>query len=194
VTYESALGSLPDGCFVQIAERPYLFRGGGLLLWTPEGYERPEIEPADPTVTVLTPAPICSLPAPRIPAESTLALDCLLCLNESGDAVTGVTAFPIQFYRINPKLQHYWKCLSLVSHRQRSSSRFSAALPFRRPALSRNQWNYRFFSVTSSGTASETDGEPEKLVPAFWGHLKPTKGATDPGTLILNVGNLPPST
>ena len=58
VTFEAALESLPDGCFVQIHERPYLVWGDALLLWTPEGYERPEIKPREATVTVLTPEPL----------------------------------------------------------------------------------------------------------------------------------------
>ena len=40
VTYEAAMGSLPDGCFVQIEECAYLVWSGSLLLWTPEGYTK----------------------------------------------------------------------------------------------------------------------------------------------------------
>jgi hypothetical protein len=58
VTFEAELESLPDGCFVQIDQRPCLVWGDALPLWTPEGYERPEIRPRVPTVTVLTPEPI----------------------------------------------------------------------------------------------------------------------------------------
>ena len=35
VTYEAAMGSLPDGCFVQIEGRAYLVWNDSLLLWTP---------------------------------------------------------------------------------------------------------------------------------------------------------------
>ena len=57
VTYEAALGSLPDGVFVRIEERAHLVWQGALLLWTPEGYAR-KCRPKDPVVTVLTPKPI----------------------------------------------------------------------------------------------------------------------------------------
>jgi hypothetical protein len=57
VTYEAALGSLPDGVFVRIEERAHLVWQGALLLWTPEGYARKR-RPKDPVVTVLTPRPI----------------------------------------------------------------------------------------------------------------------------------------
>jgi hypothetical protein len=56
VTYEAASASLPDGVFVQIQESPYLVRGDGLLLWTPEEYARHEPRPKE--LTVLTPKPI----------------------------------------------------------------------------------------------------------------------------------------
>jgi hypothetical protein len=58
VTYESALGSLPDGCFVQIQGSGYLVWRGALLLWTPKGYTRHDVRPKDSIVTVLTPEPI----------------------------------------------------------------------------------------------------------------------------------------
>jgi hypothetical protein len=58
VTYEAAMGSLPDGCFVQIDGRAYLVWSGALLLWTPDGYTRRHTGTADATVTVLTPEPI----------------------------------------------------------------------------------------------------------------------------------------
>ncbi len=58
VTYEAAMDSLPDGCFVQIDGRAYLIWGGALLLWTPEGYTRRDARPVDSVVTVLTPEPI----------------------------------------------------------------------------------------------------------------------------------------
>jgi len=59
VTYEAAMDSLPDGCFVQIEGRAYLVWGDTLLLWTPDGYTKRHARPADTTAaTVLTPEPI----------------------------------------------------------------------------------------------------------------------------------------
>jgi hypothetical protein len=58
VTYEAALGSLPDGCFVQIEGRPYLVWRDALLVWSPEGYERRDERPKNSILTVLTPEPI----------------------------------------------------------------------------------------------------------------------------------------
>jgi hypothetical protein len=58
VTYEAAMDSLPDGCFVQIDGHPYLVWSDALLLWTPNGYTRRHAKPAHATVTVLTPEPI----------------------------------------------------------------------------------------------------------------------------------------
>ena len=57
-TYETALKSLPDGCFVEIDGQPWLVWREALLLWTPEGYARREFRPADLKVSVLTPQPI----------------------------------------------------------------------------------------------------------------------------------------
>jgi hypothetical protein len=58
VTYEAALSSLPDGCFVRIEGRAYVVSRDALLLWTPEGYERRDERPRNSIVTVLTPEPI----------------------------------------------------------------------------------------------------------------------------------------
>ena len=58
ITYEAALGSLPDGCFIQVEGDAYLMLGDAMLLWTPEGYARREARPADSIATVLTPKPI----------------------------------------------------------------------------------------------------------------------------------------
>ncbi len=58
VTHRAALGSLPDGCFVQINGSAYLVLGSLLLLWTPEGYTKRDSRPKDLTVTVLTPESI----------------------------------------------------------------------------------------------------------------------------------------
>jgi len=57
-TYDAALGTLPDGCFVQIEGRAYLVWDDALLLWTPEGYSTRIGKPKDLTATVLTPRPI----------------------------------------------------------------------------------------------------------------------------------------
>jgi hypothetical protein len=61
-TYEAAMASLPDGCFVEIDGRAYLVwsdtRNDALRLWTPEGYTGRVARPADSIVTVLTPEPI----------------------------------------------------------------------------------------------------------------------------------------
>jgi hypothetical protein len=58
VTYEAALGSLPDGCFVRLDGSAYLVWSDGLLFWTPEGYTRRDARPRDRIATVLTPEPI----------------------------------------------------------------------------------------------------------------------------------------
>jgi hypothetical protein len=58
VTYDAALRSLPDGCFVRIEGSAYLVLGDSLLLWTPEGYAGRAVRPADSILTVLTPEPI----------------------------------------------------------------------------------------------------------------------------------------
>jgi len=58
ITYEAALGSLPDGSFVQIQGSAYLVWRDALMLWTPEGYARRDARPRDSIVTVLTPGPI----------------------------------------------------------------------------------------------------------------------------------------
>jgi hypothetical protein len=57
VTYQAALGSLPDCVFVRIEGRAHLIWRGALLLWTPEGYAKKR-RPEDSMVTVLTPKPI----------------------------------------------------------------------------------------------------------------------------------------
>lgn len=58
VTYEAALRSLPNGCFVQIAGASYLVWGNALALWSPRGYVEKHSRPDDLRVTVLTPKPI----------------------------------------------------------------------------------------------------------------------------------------
>jgi len=37
--HEATLGDLPDGAFVLVDDEPWLVLGGGLLRWTPGGYE-----------------------------------------------------------------------------------------------------------------------------------------------------------
>jgi len=58
VTFEAALGLLPDGSFVETEGSAYLVWGDALLLWTPEGYARRDGRPKDSIVRVLTPEPI----------------------------------------------------------------------------------------------------------------------------------------
>jgi hypothetical protein len=58
ITYQTALRSLPDGCFVRIDGRAYLVLGDALLLWTPDGYARRDARPKDSIATVLTPKPV----------------------------------------------------------------------------------------------------------------------------------------
>jgi hypothetical protein len=57
-TYQAVLGSLPDGCFVQLDGSAFLVWEDALLLWTPEGYARRDSGRRDLIVTVLTPKPI----------------------------------------------------------------------------------------------------------------------------------------
>jgi hypothetical protein len=56
--WQSPLGSLPGGTFVQIDNSACLVWDGALLLWTPEGYSRREESPPLATLSVLTPKPI----------------------------------------------------------------------------------------------------------------------------------------
>ena len=56
--YEAPLGSLPNGCFVQIDGAAYLVWGQALLLWAPERYVESRRRASDLRVTVLTPQPI----------------------------------------------------------------------------------------------------------------------------------------
>ena len=57
VVYEACLTSLPDGCFVQIADSSYLVWGEMLLLWSPSRYLKKRRRTAEP-VTILTPEPV----------------------------------------------------------------------------------------------------------------------------------------
>ncbi|HWF10430.1 MAG TPA: hypothetical protein VG297_18310 [Bryobacteraceae bacterium] len=56
-TYQAMIHTLPDGCFVEIDDRPYLVAGDALALWTPAGYAEKRPRPAGVKVTVLTPEP-----------------------------------------------------------------------------------------------------------------------------------------
>jgi hypothetical protein len=58
VTHRAKLGSLPDGCFVELGGTAYLVWKDALLVWTPQGYARRESRADDLVVTVLTPRPI----------------------------------------------------------------------------------------------------------------------------------------
>ena len=57
LTYEAALASLPNGCFVDIDGAAYLVWGDALLRWSPDGYVSREPRRNRAAVTVLTPAP-----------------------------------------------------------------------------------------------------------------------------------------
>jgi hypothetical protein len=58
VTYEAALGSLPNGTFIEIDHHPYLAWNDAIFLWTPEGYKNKKPRPDRSKVRVLTPQPI----------------------------------------------------------------------------------------------------------------------------------------
>jgi hypothetical protein len=58
VTYRADWRSLPDGCFVKIADACYLVWREGLLRWSPEAYVEKHGRPAHGDVTLLTPEPI----------------------------------------------------------------------------------------------------------------------------------------
>src|SRR5580704_6093602 len=58
VIYRASADSLPDGCFVQVAEHAYLVFQGAWLRWSPTGYVEKCASPGDRVVAVLTPEPI----------------------------------------------------------------------------------------------------------------------------------------
>lgn len=58
ITYEAALRSMPDGCFVQLEGASYLVWENVLARWSAEGYREMLRRPGEMTVTVLTPEPI----------------------------------------------------------------------------------------------------------------------------------------
>jgi len=57
ITYEAALDSLPNGCFVEVGGGAYLVWDDALCLWSPERYVERVPRPDRLVVTVLTPAP-----------------------------------------------------------------------------------------------------------------------------------------
>jgi hypothetical protein len=57
VTYEAALDSLPNGCFVEIDGGAHLVWDDALYLWSPERYAGRVPRPDHSVVRVLTPAP-----------------------------------------------------------------------------------------------------------------------------------------
>jgi hypothetical protein len=61
VTYQAPLASLPNGTFVVLDNAPWLVWDDALALWTPEGYARRIVRPADRSITVLTPHPIVAV-------------------------------------------------------------------------------------------------------------------------------------
>jgi hypothetical protein len=59
LTYDAALNSLPNGCFIELDdESAWLVWDDALLLWTPERYAKNMHRPNRLIVTVLTPSPI----------------------------------------------------------------------------------------------------------------------------------------
>jgi len=58
VRYEASLGSLPDGCFVQIGGSSFLVWRDALLRWSPEGYLKKHHVRDGSKATVLTPEPL----------------------------------------------------------------------------------------------------------------------------------------
>lgn len=55
VTFEMDTSEIPDGSFVLMHSKPYLFFQSRLYLWTPHGYEIAIPLPSSPQLTVLTP-------------------------------------------------------------------------------------------------------------------------------------------
>jgi hypothetical protein len=58
VVHSSRLSDLPDGTFVQMSDRAYLFANGALHGWTPFGYEGPVVVPDAGTLAIITPPSI----------------------------------------------------------------------------------------------------------------------------------------
>ena len=60
-TFRARLGQLPDGVIVRGRGAFRLLRGGGLLLWTPDGYRDPQPIDPDLEVDALTPRSIIAV-------------------------------------------------------------------------------------------------------------------------------------
>jgi hypothetical protein len=54
-SYTAALSALPDGTMVEVSGQPWLVYEGGLLAWTPGGYESRRVAEPSAEVTVITP-------------------------------------------------------------------------------------------------------------------------------------------
>jgi hypothetical protein len=57
--WRASLRDLPDGCLVEMADRPALWAQGRLLAWSTFGYLELLAIPTDPVIDVLTPRSIC---------------------------------------------------------------------------------------------------------------------------------------
>jgi hypothetical protein len=72
IRFEAALGDLPDGAFIVLADdpsTPLLVLGDRLLPWRPFGYAAPRAKPATTRCLVLTPRPtVAVLRAGYVPA------------------------------------------------------------------------------------------------------------------------------
>ncbi|MGN8071835.1 hypothetical protein [Mucilaginibacter sp. 22184] len=58
VTFEAAVGNLPDGVFIQMNGEPYLFANKMIWHWTPFGYEGGVSFSESTKVAVLTPGSV----------------------------------------------------------------------------------------------------------------------------------------
>lgn len=58
IKHRAPMGSLPNGCFVEIDREPYLVWNDAVLLWTPKEYTNRIPRPDGEIVTVLTPRPV----------------------------------------------------------------------------------------------------------------------------------------
>jgi hypothetical protein len=54
-SYVASLSALPDGTMIEVSGRPWLVYEGGLLVWTPGGYESRRVAEPSAEVTVITP-------------------------------------------------------------------------------------------------------------------------------------------
>jgi hypothetical protein len=60
-THFAQIDSLPDGCFVQLDDRPWLVLGDAVWSWSPDTYAEWASRPLGTDVTVLTPPSIVSV-------------------------------------------------------------------------------------------------------------------------------------